>query len=149
MKLCAAGVALVLVAGSAVAGDFTDRAKLSGNWKVADSNDKSPEVWIIEEHANDAIHFSHSDNDRVLAEFECNTMGKECQVKVEGKQAAVSMWFNGAALVQMETRKSNVVKRTFSITGDGDSLNVEATPIVPPGKAQLTRFTRNKAGTAP
>jgi hypothetical protein len=48
------------------------------------------------------------------------------------------MWFNGPKLVELETRGAQVVKRRFSITGDGDTMDLETIPIVPTGKSEIT-----------
>lgn len=145
MKLLHAGVALLLFAGAGFADDMANRAKLSGSWKASASQAKSAEIWVLDEQPNDAIHIRHADSERTLTEFDCNTMGKECKVRVAGKPASVSMWFDGATLVQMETRGSNVTRRKFQVTGGGDSLSIEATPLVPAGKPQVTGFERSEA----
>ncbi len=147
MRLCCAGAgaALLLFVGAGFADDVADRSKLTGTWKAADNQGKTPEVWILAGQQDESIRLSHSENARTVAEFECNTLGRECKVRVSGKSATVSMWFNGSNLVQMETRGSDVVKRQFSPAGGGDSLDVEVTPLVPAGKPQVTRFKRTEA----
>jgi hypothetical protein len=52
------------------------------------------------------------------------------------------MWFNGPKLVEIEARGTEVVKRRFSVTGDGDRMDVETIPIVPAGKSETRHFKR-------
>jgi hypothetical protein len=50
------------------------------------------------------------------------------------------MWFNGPKLVELETSGTQVVKRRFSITGNGDTMDLEAIPIAPVGKVETSHF---------
>jgi hypothetical protein len=86
--------------------------------------------------------FKNSDGTQTVVEFECDTLGKECAIQDAGRRSKVSMWFNGSKLVELETRGSQVVKRRFSLTGDGDTMDVEIIPIVPSGKSETTHFKR-------
>ena len=63
-------------------------------------------------------------------------------LKGAGRKSRISMWFNGPKLVEMETKGSQVVKRRFSITGDGDTLDLETIPIAPAGKVETSHFKR-------
>jgi hypothetical protein len=54
----------------------------------------------------------------------------------------VSMCFNGPKLVELETRGNQVVKRRFTVTGDGDTMDLETIPIVPTGKSETTHLRR-------
>ncbi len=58
------------------------------------------------------------------------------------------MWFNGAKLVELETRGNQVVKRRFTVTGDGDSMELETIPLVPAGSGETTHFKRAPVGVA-
>jgi hypothetical protein len=42
----------------------------------------------------------------------------------------------------METKGNLVLKRRFSITGDGDTMDLETIPIAPPGKVETSHFRR-------
>ena len=66
---------------------------------------------------------------------------KECQVAESGKDAKISMWFNGSSLVQMETKGSglNEAQATLWKMGKG---RIEITPIEPPGKLKRSTWTR-------
>ena len=145
-KLLALGAA-VLVAG-AHAGDGTSRPKINGEWQMeAGAGKESPESWILEDKEN-AIHITQFRNGQKLAEFDCNTLGRECDVQDSGRQAKVSFWFNGPKLVQLETRDSKVVKRRFSVGDQGDAMEVEVIPVVPEGKPEVLHFKRVPVATA-
>jgi hypothetical protein len=127
-----------------VYGDTADaRTKLSGAWQgEAGSSDK----WVIDEKP-DAVHISHATGTEKPVDFECNNVGKECEIK-DGKKGKVSMYFNGPKLIQLETHGSEVVKRRFTVAPDGNTLEVEIIPVVPPGKTETIRLTRAADQTA-
>ena len=102
---------LVLFTSVAFADDYADRAKLAGTWQ-ADAGST-----LVVENTNDIVKITQSQNGKKVSEIECNVTGKECEVSENGHKAKVSMWFNGPKLVELETRGSEVVKRTFSALG--------------------------------
>src|SRR3954454_11838892 len=110
------------------------REKLAGTWESSDGA-----RWVLDAK-DDAIHVSEFDHDRKLADFECNTMGKQCEIKDAGKSAKITMYFNGPMLVVMETRGNDVVKRRFR--ANGDQLQVETMPLVPAGKTETAKLAR-------
>ncbi len=132
----------LLLAGAAFADDYTSRARLIGKWQQNDGNGDAKSTWILAEAPAEAIHVISSTGAQTVAEFECNTVGKECEVKDAGRRSKVSMWFNGLKLVEMETRGSQVLKRRFNVTGNGDTMDMETIPIFPTGKVETTHFKR-------
>jgi hypothetical protein len=131
---------LVLVFSSffmmvAFAADDADRAKLAGSWQ------DSGTVWTIEDKGS-TIHLTRSEGSKVVAEFDCNAAGRDCEGKDSGHKATVSMWFNGAALVQMETKGPEVVKRRFAISSQGDTLELQTIPLTPAGPTETAQFKR-------
>ena len=142
MRIYAIVLTALLLSAAAFAEDDADRAKLGGTWQVeTPAAGQTAAVWTLEEKG-DSMHVTHSEGARTLADFECNTTGKECETKDSGKQAKVSMWFSGAKLVQLETRGSDVVKRRFSVTGQGDRMELEVIPVVPTGDTEKIVFKR-------
>ena len=130
---------LVLVLGvSALADDAINRAKLSGAWQLGD--EKGPR-WILDQRLDD-VHLTYLEGDRKVTEFECNTIGRECQTKVSGKSAKVSMWFSGSKLVELDTKGQEIVKRRFAVADQGDVLELEVIPILPGGKSEAFHFRR-------
>jgi len=120
-----------------LADDFADRAKLIGTWESTD-----PALTLALEQNGDAIRITESHADQQPSKIECNVGGKECQVKDSGRSAKIMLWYNGAKLVEMETRGSEVVKRRFSASDD--AMEIELIPIVPDGKPQVTKLKRAK-----
>jgi hypothetical protein len=133
--LAVMGAAVILMAAD------EQRDKLIGKWANSDGGD----TWAIET-VGDSMRISHSVKQKTDA-IECNVMGKDCEVKVGGHKAKVAMWFNGDALVEMETRGTEVTKRRFLVEGD-DSLKMETIPIVPPGKTETAAFKRQNVTAA-
>jgi hypothetical protein len=134
-----AGLTILLAAG--VLGDDADaRDKLLGKWHPAATAD-SEEAWSLET-IGDALRISHSLKQKT-DQIECNIMGKDCDVKLGGHKATVSLWFSGSMLVEMETRGKEVTKRRFHVDGD-DTLKLEVIPIEPPGKAETAEYKRMK-----
>jgi hypothetical protein len=129
-----------------VADDSSDRANLAGTWQLTGGSDKDAgAVWTLEAKG-DSIRIAQSLNNQEVSSFECKVGGPECPIKDAGRNAKVSLWFNGPKLVQMETRGSEVVKRLYSASGD--TLSVELIPIVPDGKPQTLTLKRVKAASA-
>ena len=131
MKILLAAVIGMAFTVGAAADQMEDRAKLNGSWEIENGSGK-PVTWVIEQKA-DATHFTNTEGDQ-KADFECNTRGRECEIKDAGKDAKISMWFNGSSLVQMEIKGSDVTKRKFSLDPAGEKLVVEVVPIAPAGK---------------
>jgi hypothetical protein len=126
----------------------SDRLKLSGTWHPERAEGKRAETWVIEKRP-ETIHIVHTLDDGKKFDIDCNSIAKECKVKDEdGKNAKVSMWFYDSKLVEMETRGSEVVKRRFVVTGDGDTMQLEVIPVVPDGKPILSSFKRDQASLA-
>jgi hypothetical protein len=140
MNLCKAAFTLLLLAGSAFADDRADRVKLIGVWESPGNGGKNG-VWTISAGV-DTLHLAYAEGGQKLADFECNLVGRDCKAKAFGHDSTISMYFNGPKLVQMETRGAEVLKRLFSVVGDGDSLQVDLVPIVPDGKPETQQFKR-------
>jgi hypothetical protein len=132
------GVCLVLT-GMALGADEATREKLSGQWQQTDGVDKAT---LTIKDSGDSIHVTSAGEPQAAEDFECNTAGKECAVKVAGHKSKVSMWFNGQTLVELQTTGSDVVKRQFKVTGDGDTMEMETKAISPAGKDETTHFKR-------
>lgn len=137
----------LLLASSVFADDDSSRAKLLGRWQQSDGNGETKSTWTLE-NSGGSMRVSSSNGSQTVAQFECNTMGKECTVEDAGRPSKVSMWFNGPKLVELETRGAQIVKRRFSITGDGDTMDLETIPIVPSAKVEIAHFKRLPSAVA-
>jgi hypothetical protein len=114
-----------------------DKPNFSGTWqldpakcelhtaKIDDAN------WAIEESDN-SIHLTESEAGKSI-DMKCTTDGKDCDV--HGDKAKASFWYNGAILVEMETRGDHVTRYRLTLSQDGKTLKVETTYIVPRGDA--------------
>lgn len=131
-----------------LADDVSDRAKLLGSWQAQDVSGKEATVWVLEMKGT-ALHISESLGNLKISEFECVPKGADCEGTVGGIKATVSMYYDGSALVQLETKGSDVTRRRFSVPGEPDMMDLEVRPIVGAGKAETLHLKRIKisAGT--
>src|SRR6516225_487453 len=134
MKALIFGMLVVLVAAAAAwADDDADRAKLAGAWQLQDATAKDGGTWNFQNQGQ-TMHVTHVALDQTSTQYDCATSGRECDFKNPGKSGKVSFWFNGAKLVQLETRGPEVVKRRFLVKDD--HLEMEVIPISPGGKTE-------------
>lgn len=122
-----------------------DRSKLQGTW-VQENGGSGGETWVIEPKGDD-LHIVHSRNQEKLEDFDCNVMGRECKVKESGKEAKVTMWYNGPKLVQIDIRGNDVTKRRFGLGDGSDTLQVEIIPVGG-GKTETVQFHRAQIAAA-
>ena len=143
MSRCVAlcGGLLLVLAGGALADDEADRDKLIGKWQ---EQGKGADAALVLETKGDDLHVVRSLGGGKEEEFACNIMGRDCEVKLAGHKAKVTMWFNGPMLVELETRGSEIVKRRFKIVADGDTMEVENIPLAPAGKTTVTKWERKR-----
>ncbi len=142
MTIMTALTALLLLV-PVLADDVADRAKLLGSWQRQDDSGKEATVWILEVKGM-ALHLSESLGNHKVSEFECVPKGAECEGTIEGKKAQVTMYYDGPALVQLETNGSDVTKRRFIVTGQPDMIEIEIMPILGVAKAETLHLKRIK-----
>jgi len=121
--------------------DIADRGKLAGTWQLQKGSDKDGSVWTLESKG-DGVHIVRLQANQKLTDFECNTLGRDCDVTETGHHVKLSIWYNGPKLVQLETRGSEVVKWRLAVTGQGDTMEVEEIPVTPEGKTEILEFKR-------
>lgn len=126
-----------LIGAIALAQDSVDWPKLKGTW-AQDGNTKT--LWVLDDQGT-SIKVVRSEGDKKLAEFSC-VVGSECEVKDGGQKVKVTLYFNGAKLIELETRGENVVKRIFTASTQPDSLDLETTQVAPAGKSETQHFKR-------
>ena len=148
MTIQMTALAALLLCVPVLADDVSDRAKLLGSWQQQDDSGKEATVWVLEVKGM-ALHISESLGNQKIAEFECVPKGAECEGTVEGKKAKVTMYYDGPALVQLETKGSDVTRRRFTVTGQADMMDIEVVPILGAGKAETLHLKRikNSAGS--
>jgi hypothetical protein len=131
--------AAVLLCVPVLADDVSERAKLIGNWQRQDGA-----AVLFIEMKGAAVHITESLGDQKVSEFECPPKGSDCEGKVEGKKASVSMYYDGPALVQLLSKGSDVTRRRLAVTGQGDMMDIEVMPIVGADKAETLHLKRIK-----
>jgi len=145
MKPISITVLLVLLSGvGALGSDQSDRGKLIGSWELEGAPlDSLSSHWTFSEQG-ESFRVIQEEGTSKVANVECHTDGASCDVKISGKKAMVSLWFNGPKLVELETKGSEVVKRRFEILsqGAGDLMEMELIPIVPSEKTEILRYKR-------
>ena len=148
MTIQMATLTALLLCVPVLADDVSDRAKLLGRWQRQDDSGKDATVWVLEVKGM-ALHISESRGDQKISEFECVPKGAECEGTVEGKKATVSMYYDGPALVQFETKGSDVTRRRFTVSGQPDMMDLEVMPIVGAVKGETLHLKRikNSAGS--
>jgi hypothetical protein len=130
---------MLSVSGLVFADDLATRALLLGQWESQDGAGQSS-VWTIE-RKGEALRVAASKGDQKLLEYECKPSGVDCDAWVSGKRAKISMYFNGPALVQIETKGSEITKRRF-LAKDHEMIDLEVIPVVPGGNSHIIHLKR-------
>lgn len=112
-----------------------DRPNLSGTWQFDGSKSELHTVkvgsatWVINED-DSSIQITESEEGASRKiELKCTTDGKVC--KFSGDKASASFWYNGPMLVEMENKGDHVTRYRMKLSGDGKTLTVDTTSIVP------------------
>jgi hypothetical protein len=143
--LCLSAVALASWAA--------ERPDLNGSWLLDPGHtqmngEKPKELNLSIRQQEDNIHITETATDasgrQKKTEFECNTMGKLCKVNDAGEDAELTVYYNGAMLVALETRRNNAVaiKKRLTESADGKTLTMEVIHIAPQGKTESYTFTK-------
>jgi len=143
-------VRLIVLAALTVGLLLAAPPNFSGTWQfdAAKSKGKSESATLVLNQDAGKIHVQTlSSSNEKDADFTCGTAGKECEIKDKGKPAKISMWFNGADLVMLETLGSGgdeIVERQLELEAGGKSLSVEVKHIVPPGDTETLFFGKSQ-----
>jgi len=136
-------IVVILSGMTAVAwGAALDRSDLSGTWQLdpalSQLHSRVPAQlsWEIEQSGNTIHLVQHTPERKNADEIRCSTDGHDCKAKDEGRSVVVSFYYNGAALVELETEGQNrdVTKKRMQVSEDGNKLTVDIVHIVPTGK---------------
>jgi hypothetical protein len=112
-----------------------DRPNFSGTWQFDGSKSELHTVtvagatWVISEDENSIRITESEDGAGKKTDLKCTTDGKEC--KISGGKATASFWYNGAMLVEMESKGDHVTRYRMKLSADGKTLTVDTTSIVP------------------
>jgi len=136
------GIFALLTGVYASADERVDHEKLIGSWQLQDSSaEKLAKKWIFKVNGGN-LQVTQLDGDKVITKFHCSINGSICQVETGGDKGTISVWHNEAALMQMETKGSVIIKRRFAVLAQGNVMEMEVIPIVPGGKTETFRFHR-------
>jgi hypothetical protein len=128
----------VLVAATAFA---ADRPELNGTWQLSATHEGKLKFETLLIHQNaDSIKITESGAKEQSAEFACGSHAQECKVA----DGTISFWYNGPALVMMESHHNRdvVTKTRLMPAGDGKTLSLEVTRLVPAGASSTYTFTK-------
>ena len=130
LLMCLALVLLTLPA----TGQDQERPIFSGTWQFDASKSDvhmskiASASWVIEE-ADNSIHITQTENGKgKKTELQCTTDGKECKFPGDRRD---SFWYTDGMLVDMETKSDRVIRYRMKISGDGKTLTIEVTHVVP------------------
>lgn len=120
-----------------------DRPELNGVWRLdpahsafAEIRLKSETLTIKQEDESIKVEDTateESGRERKF-EFECNTNGRECGVKLNGQAAKLSAYYHGAVLVVIEQRRADLTTRKrLKTSEDGNTMTIEIANLTRPG----------------
>ncbi len=85
------------------------------------------------------------DGKEATYQFECETVGSECEFDEAGHKAKVSVWYNGPALVILKTdgpKEDASDEWTMKLSPDKHTLTVALEHIEPTGKEETLVFSK-------
>jgi hypothetical protein len=127
-------IAIFAAAAFVLNAQDTGKPDLSGTWRSENG------VTVTIAGSPDSLHVTETSGGQTT-DWTCGTEGKSCDLP-GGHKGTVSAWFNGPALVVMETRGDDVVKKRLELSADKSKLQMEVMPIVPSGKSEKFELTK-------
>jgi hypothetical protein len=135
-----AKLAIVVLSGTFAAAAFAQTSNappdISGSWVNA-ANGANKMVLTEKDGKLRVEEFS---NGGKLTDYLCALDGRECAVKEDGHSEKVMVYFNGPKLVEIKERGNDTVKRRFTLSADGKTLDVEMIPLSGEQKAEKLTF---------
>jgi len=140
MRIC--GVVLVALASCGMLAG-AEHPDFSGTWRLSpDAAPPDGSVRLTIKQGADELRIRSTEAPAdAITEISCNTIGKDCEAKVNGKPAKVSYYFNGSALVEWitEGKKAERVRKVRrTLSPDGAKMTVEIEQISPPDPNRQT-----------
>jgi hypothetical protein len=142
-------VGLVVFAASVMSAQ--DRPEMSGTWLIeAGHAGKSKITTLAIRQSADTIEISEAGGPESKAkkiDLACSIGGQTCKIKEADEE--VSFWYNGSALVMMETRhgKDVVIKTRLEPSEDGKTLRMQVVHIAPAGLKDESYTLTRQAGS--
>jgi hypothetical protein len=117
-----------------------DHPDLNGTWQLSSGQGKLKFETLLIEQTVDSVKITEAAANKKAIDIACNTDAKECKLK----ERKVSFWYNGPALVMMETSQDgDVVTKTRLVpVEDGRTLSLEVTRILPEGPSATYTFKK-------
>jgi hypothetical protein len=136
-----ARLAIVALSGTFAAAAFAQASNeppdISGSWVNA-ANGANKMVLTEKDGKLHVQEFSNGD--KPVTDYLCALDGRECAVKEEGRSEKVMLYFNGSKLVEIKERGNDTVKRRFTLSADGKTLDVEMVPLSGEQKPEKLTF---------
>jgi hypothetical protein len=117
-----------------------DRPALNGTWQLSSGPGKLKFETLLIEQTPDSVKIIESGANKKPVDMACATDAKECRIK----ERKISFWYNGPALVMMETNQDGdlVTKTRLVPADDGKTMSLEVTRILPEGPAATYTFRK-------
>lgn len=128
-----------------------DWYNLSGTWSLDLAHSpaaKMKSASLVIQQTEDTIEMTEAVTDAngkdSKSVFHCNIDGNQCKVKDAGQNAVLTFWYNGPALVMMETKRDGawVIKKRLTISDDAKTLSVELERVNPSGAKEVYTYTK-------
>lgn len=112
----------------------------SGKWQANSEKSelhsgKASAVSLVIEQKNPSIHvlktIRAANGKESIIDITCTTDGKDC----DAKGVKVSLWFDGASLVEMDVSDDTVVKTSMTLDNNAHTISAKITYISPQGEA--------------
>jgi hypothetical protein len=136
-----AKLAIVVLSGTFAAAAFGQASNappdISGSW-VNTANGANKMVLTEKDGKLRVQEFNGGD--KPAADYLCALDGRECAVKEDGRSEKVMVYFNGPKLVEIKERGNDTVKRRFTLSADGKTLEVEMVPLSGEQKPEKLTF---------
>lgn len=116
---------------------------LTGTW-IAESNASQN---LILEQKDGKIHVQEMNGGKVDLDFTCSTSGQECEAKENGHSEKITMYFNGAKLVELRERGNDTIKQRLALSNYGKVLTVETVPLSSQEQIRIESFRRQPSQT--
>ena len=123
----------------------------SGVWQLEPEHSQVPAGETITYNIQDSsgqVVFSRiiheRDGRQLTSHFSCKTGGGQCQFDEGGRKAQVSLWYDGPALVVLETNTgdTSVTQWRLTMGPDGKTLNVEVEHLEPSDRTEKLVFAK-------
>jgi hypothetical protein len=136
-----AKLAIVVLSGTFAAAAFAQTSNtppdVSGSWVNAANG--ANKIVLTEKDGKLRVQ-EFSSGDKPVTDYLCALDGRECAVKEDGRSEKVMVYFNGPKLVEIKERGNDTVKRRFTLSADGKTLDVEMVPLSGEQKPEKLTF---------